>query len=114
MTNDGYVYRTYPNTNIIAEPGKFEGEPVWLPDLWESVLDGNGDETIYDNERPIEVFLLGADLRALTDACETDDAVLVWETDQGFVCHRFMTAKQLKAFRRECETTDETDQREVV
>ena len=34
-------------STIIRDPGKFEGEPIYVPYLWAFVLQGDG-ESIYD------------------------------------------------------------------
>lgn len=91
---------------MIMTPGKFEGEPDWLPELWERALDGDSDDTLYDGDTPIDVFYLNPELRARTDADDMDYAILMWETDQGFVCQRFVTERQLDNYRAELEDDD--------
>jgi hypothetical protein len=93
-------YRTHPGTNIISSPGKFEGEPSWLPAL----LAEPADEEIYDSGNWLGVFQLDDEIRAHVGAdAEGYDAVVVWETEQGFASQRLLTTEQLDALRAECE-----------
>ena len=64
---------------VITAPGKFEGEPVWAPAMWDACL--AGDFTEDDGE----TFLME------TTACERarwpglPERVSLWEDDAGFV-----------------------------
>src|SRR5436190_3612272 len=50
---DGFTTRN----GIIQTPGQFEGESVATLYFWDRSLDGGADETIYDGEKPYDVFL---------------------------------------------------------
>lgn len=88
---------------MITTPGKFEGCPDYLPKVWEWVVDGCSDDTIYDtrSERAIDVFLLDSDVRDLVGSHADDDdyAMLVWESEQGFVYHCYVTEQEYADYR---------------
>jgi hypothetical protein len=81
----------HPMQVICTNPGKFEGEPLYVEDFWQFVLGGAEDETIDDNETPVAVFLLDTDQRTRYGFDEQDHALLIWESDQGFVNSRIMS-----------------------
>jgi hypothetical protein len=97
---NGNEYQVHPGTNIISSPGKFEGEPSWLPAL----LSEQADEEIYDAGNWIGVFMLDEEIKAhIGSDAEGYDAVVVWETEQGFVGQRLLTMAELDTFRAACE-----------
>jgi hypothetical protein len=99
-----------PRTAIITDPGKFEGEPEFMLTVWTWVMDGIYDENIDDGDTCVSVYRLDTELRDMTDTHgTTDDYLLVWETSQGFVYHRFMSEEQLNRYRAECEEVEECD-----
>jgi hypothetical protein len=73
-TRDDYIA-------IVSSPGKFEGEPAYVPYYWDVYLDGGAGR---DN-----VDLLGFDVtaedKALFPELKHRLAVTLRETDQGFV-----------------------------
>lgn len=76
-------------TEIIRQPGKFEGEPAYVRDvLWPLVLDGGADVELSedDGDSPVSVFFLDAPMRREYELADTDHAILVWERSDGFVC----------------------------
>ena len=93
-------------TDIIRDPGKFEGEPQYVRDYWD---DGGGEETIYDGDTPCEVFHLSDDERETVDADADEEYLLIWETEQGFVCHRILTSFQLDKFRTACDVDERAE-----
>ncbi len=96
----------YQHTHgVIRSPGKFESEPVYAPYFWE--WQGNGAETLYDGDRPVDVFLVDGEVRASFPELAEVHAVLLWEDDQGFVHTREVTARQLEAYRAELYTEDD-------
>ena len=91
-------------SDTIREPGKFEGEPRYVRNLWENSMDGMEDETIYDCDTPVSVFKLNAEDRAAFDLDSADYAVCLWEDSNGFVHSRVMSESDLDSFRSECES----------
>jgi hypothetical protein len=99
----------YPHMNdykvdehgIIRSPGKFEGEPSWVPEYWGMVLEGMSDESFeVGNGVEVDIFILDGN----DDLVETDGyyAVALWENEMGFVYHAtFNNEQELKEFRGE-------------
>lgn len=54
---DGYTVRA----GVIVSPGKFEGEPEWLPYLWHATLEGSADVDGYDGDTAVSAFQLDDD-----------------------------------------------------
>ncbi len=74
---------------VIRSPGKFEGEPLWVPVFWERALEDGSDEDLEDDGdaefQPVSVFVIeNADLLEFPEL-EGIREVRVWEDDQGFV-----------------------------
>ena len=84
---------------IIRTPGKFEGEPRWVPYFWDLALEGEGEisypDAPYDPENPDEDTTEGANLVTYFSVSTDDvdkfpelgyvDDVWIWEDSQGFV-----------------------------
>jgi hypothetical protein len=72
---------------IIRDPGKFEGEPEYVPQYWDMVLDGGADEEEYDEdgENPVAVFKLTEEDKAKWFDFQGCTELRLWESDQGFV-----------------------------
>ena len=79
LTRDEYV-------NIVSHPGKFEGEPAWVPYFWDLTMDGGADDVDDDNGTDIYIFTIQEDDIAVFPELAGMSYVEVWETDQGFVC----------------------------
>lgn len=102
----------------IRNPGKFEGEPSYVPALWDMVLEGATDDEFHDGETPVAVFTVDAALRAeFTDgatgtaygidpadvtALVDGESVLLWESETGFVNSRTVDAAELARIMGEC------------
>jgi len=72
---------------LICDPGKFEGEPRYVPYLWNVVLDGEG-ETVDDPDRPdatMDLITLTDDDKRRFPALSRFDQALLWADDNGFV-----------------------------
>lgn len=88
---------------LIANPGKFQGEPFWLPMLWDRVMNGFSDKSVHDGSMAIDGFRLDANLCALTGMDVAPGSFLcLWSDDQGFVSHMVMTEQELN----DCEGFD--------
>jgi hypothetical protein len=86
---------------IIRSPGKFCGEPVWAPMLYEWSLDqsywekwGGGEQE--DGSRPNSWYAwkVDDDMRAVFPELKDAFAVGIEETDQGFVYARELTEEE--------------------
>lgn len=83
---------------VIVNPGKFEGEPSWVKQLWDRALSGFSDETVHDGSMAIDAFKLDAGLAALTGLdASPDHYICLWSDDNGSVNHMLMTQDQLFA-----------------
>lgn len=81
---------------IIVTPGKFEGEPYWMPTIWEMVLGGMADESLHDGSTAYDAFKIDAELSILTGLKVQPDVYLViWSDEQGFVNHMIQTKNEL-------------------
>lgn len=81
---------------LICDPGKFEGEPIYVPYLWEIVLDGGG-EPVDDPDRPdatMDLIILSDDDKQCYPELSEFDTALLWADDNGFVyCDLMWTEK---------------------
>ncbi len=75
---------------MVKRPGKFEGEPCWVPYYYELLLDGDGEchctcpEDSDSCDCPT-VFSVDEQERALFPELTDVWQVTVWEDSQGFV-----------------------------
>lgn len=72
---------------IITSPGKFGGQPIYAPYLWDVVLEG-GSETIYTEEYIVlELIEISGEDRGHFPELEEDEvgAAVLYETNDGFV-----------------------------
>ena len=73
----------------ITNPGKFEGEPIFVPALWDMALEGFSDETVEEDGVEVSLFHFSGDegilLGLLCGEGKPISEVRIWETDQGFV-----------------------------
>lgn len=71
------------DNGIIIQPGKFQGEPWWVPLFWNVALQGHYDHDDGDSF----LFLLTDVDRSSYPGLERAKSVTLWESDQGFVHH---------------------------
>jgi len=79
------AFDTYPGTDTIRSPGKFEGECLYVPYFWGIMLDGGADDEDEDEGVPIAIFDVNADDVAQFPELADRETVALWEDDQGFV-----------------------------
>lgn len=73
---------TYENDGkYIIQPGKFEGEPRYVPDLWHVYLDGGADEDVDGTLK----FIITDEDRTHYPELASVEYVILWEDDNGFV-----------------------------
>lgn len=99
--DDEYEYDLSEN---IKSPGKFEGNPPWVPLLWDRVMSGFSDISLHDGTMAIDAFRLDKEIAALT-GLEADPGryVALWSSDDGFVSHMVMSEDEINA----CEPSAE-------
>ena len=70
----------------IRDLGKYEGEPAWVPHMYQQILEGGCDTTIYDEyaDNHTDVIIINDDDRERYNFAEHDYAVAIWTTEQGF------------------------------
>lgn len=81
---------------FIVSPGKFEGEPEWMPTLWDMVLGSMADKSVHDGTTAYDGFELDDDMAKLT-GLEAKEGIyiVVWSDEQGFVSHMLLSESQL-------------------
>ena len=81
----------------VNHPGKFEGEPIYVPYFWDLVLNGSQDGTIYDEDSPVDYVQVNVEDAEMFQELRGRSGlyILLWESNQGFVYHRFVNSKQL-------------------
>lgn len=94
---------TWPHTNGLITTGKFEGEPSWIPMLWDRALAGFSDVSVHDGSMAIDGFKLDSNMAILTGLEPKPGHFLcLWSDDQGFISHMIMSEEQL----HDCEGMD--------
>lgn len=95
----------------VSDPGKFEGEPAYVPYCWQFYLDGFEDDTVYCGSNHYSVYFVDNDLRAkFPDLLGLKDfAVVLWQSDQGFVNSECFSKDQYDAFVADCESENEEE-----
>jgi hypothetical protein len=90
----------------ISYPGKFEGEPIYSPYLYECAMNGFGDN-VYSEKSGIHysVFRINpADRKIFPEFKKDSDYVLCWEDSNGFWCTEEVTESGYNAFMDQIET----------
>ena len=102
---------TLDENHCVSDPGKFEGEPAYVPYFWDFYVSGYEDESIYCGSDYYSVYFVDNDRRAkFPDLLDLDDfAVVLWETEQGFVNSECFTKDQYDAFVADCESENEEE-----
>lgn len=88
-------------TTIITTPGKFEGEPTYVPHFW----DGDGeDDSFFDGGDLIRAWRPTAEDRAEWPDLQDVAVFVLWERSDGFVCSReFTDSSEYEAIRAQCD-----------
>jgi len=94
MAND---YTTNEH-GLIDSPGKFEGEPDYVPHLWEAVLAGGSDPVDADDVNgSMEVVTLTDEDKRRFPALSGFYQALLWEDTAGFVYCDLMRSADWRA-----------------
>ncbi len=94
----------------IQSPGKFEGEHIAIVALWDLSLEGFDDETLYDGDMSVSVFLIDEALVTEFPYLSDTYAIALWESDQGFVNSVWLPSVQdLNGLRARLEATESED-----
>lgn len=89
----------------IQDPGKFEGCMLWAPYFYWNVLEGHCDNVVFDeNDKEYSVFIINDEDRAIFPELSAEDyAVVLYETDQGFVGCPALSKVRYEQFLNEIE-----------
>ena len=92
--------------NCVADFGKFEGEPAYVPFLWDYYLNGFEDKSLYCGSDHYSIYFVDNDMRAkFPDLLGLGDfAVVLWETNEGFVNSECFTKGEYNKFLSDCES----------
>lgn len=98
-------------SDTVREPGKFEGEPMYVRDLyWERMLDGEGESHYDEYDVPFTAFPLESDdVPVRTGHAETGDVLLLWESEQGFAMSRVVSRQDYEILLSEIDAALESD-----
>jgi diphthamide synthase subunit DPH2 len=78
-------------SDIIKDPGKFEGEPTYAPHFYDIVMNGFEFDSVIDGDTQYSACTVDADDVAKFPALESVDLVVLWSDSQGFVYTREMS-----------------------
>lgn len=77
---------------IIASPGKFENEPVYVAAYYGMVLDGFSDDIEEgENGEDRSIFILYSDDTEVYPELKGYTKLVIWSDDQGFVSHELLS-----------------------
>lgn len=94
-------YRT--ENGIIRSPGKYEGEPLYVPYFWEKyVLNGFSSETLHDGINTYDVIEISNEDKEKFDI--EYNYIVLYESNHGFVYHELFTEDELQEKRNELTT----------
>src|SRR6185437_11320900 len=78
---------------LIAEPGMFEGEAIFVPAIWAACLECGPEELWFAGDPPVWLWPVEADDRASWPEIPAEAATLaLWQSDNGFVVCKPLTA----------------------
>jgi hypothetical protein len=69
--------------------GKFEGEPPFTEYFWDLILGGCAGQEVTMDGQLYSYVTIDKEDRALYPTIAKNKYIVVWETEQGFVCHKF-------------------------
>lgn len=95
---------------IIRDPGKFEGEPLYVPVFWESVLDGSAEDWYRGEGLPTtSVIELSDEDRAAWPELGGAAYIALEESNSGFVSSELWGVSQYETALVEYETEIDSD-----
>ena len=87
MTTTDY---TADNNGIIRDPGKFEGEPIWVPHFWDIYLCGGADCDESTEGGELSFNVTEEDEREFGGYLTVGRTVKLWEDANGYVYSRIV------------------------
>ncbi len=87
---DAYEVNKY---GLIESPGKFEGEPIYTPAMWNDLLDGGSDEDLPwpDGTNTALCIINDKDRTEWPELPQNTYAIALDENDSGFVSSEALT-----------------------
>lgn len=102
---------TLDENNCVSDLGKFEGEPAYVPYLWDQSMNGCEDASLDCDGDSYSVFFVDNAIRSEFPTLDAKDFVVVlWETEQGFVLHETMNQKEYRDFVKTCEASQDSEE----
>jgi len=90
-----------------ASPGRFEGEPFYLPYFYHAALEGDADALVYSGGAAVgDVFLLTDNDRAAFTFGPGADFLVLWYSETGYITGELLTASAYNALRASYETEE--------
>lgn len=83
---------------MVSGPGKFEGEPIYSPYLWDIAMNGFSDDIIDDNGSTIDVCFINKEDMAVFPELKGSYAALIFADDIGFVYCVLKTEKEYQSY----------------
>lgn len=81
--------------NLIANPGKFQGEPIWAPYFYQYALGGLYDDFLRpDGSTETIIELVDSDLDRFPDIPKTSTHMSLIEKEDGFVLSEYLNAQE--------------------
>lgn len=102
---------TVDESGIVRSPGKFESEPAHVVAFWDACMNGAAGNEFYDGETQVTAITIDDDdAKAFPTLAEDIGKVaLLWESDQGFVNCRIVTADDAAQIESACEASEDHD-----
>ena len=97
---------TLDKNNCVSDFGKFEGLPAYVPFLWDYYMNGFEDKSIYCGSNYYSIYFVDNELRAkFPDLLDLSDfAIVLWESNEGFVNSYLFIKEEYDSFVSECES----------
>ena len=106
IINAGYALS---KVGTINTPGKFEGCHWSAIPFYNMTLEGFSDETLYDDEYPIDIFFIDDAWRKTYELSADTYAVTVQTSEQGFVFTGWLTEREYKTLVALFEDADDDE-----
>lgn len=97
-------------SGIVQNLGRFEGKPWYTVAFWEEILNNASSETIYEGDRPTEIFILDAEDWKAIPELKNVYAVALWSSDTGFINIEELDKARLDKFREDAENAQDIEE----
>lgn len=89
-----------PLNGYVYGPGKFEGEHWSIVHYWDAMMNGCGDEPLYEGEDCVaDIFEVSDVERAAFALSDSDQFAIIWHSPQGFESLEYVDADQYDRLR---------------